>query len=166
LSRLPPWTDYTAVDGQGLNFFRLSLLLLLVFPLHPTFTDAAELYTGTGYTTELPLYVPGELLVKFHKDKRTAALQRYRQRMGVGFLRRFRSIDVDHLRLGQGLTVEQALAVLRSDPAVIYAEPNYYCSATGELPDNGLDDDGNGYIDDVRGGDFVNEDNAPLGSKL
>lgn len=31
----------------------------------------------------------------------------------------------------------------------------------GEIPDNGIDDDGNGYIDDVRGWDFVNDDNNP-----
>ena len=32
----------------------------------------------------------------------------------------------------------------------------------GEIPDNGIDDDGNGYIDDVRGWDFVNKDNDPM----
>ncbi|MGC9504080.1 S8 family serine peptidase [Baaleninema sp.] len=31
-----------------------------------------------------------------------------------------------------------------------------------EIADNGIDDDGNGFIDDVRGWDFVNEDNDPL----
>jgi len=31
-----------------------------------------------------------------------------------------------------------------------------------EIPNNGIDDDGNGYIDDVRGWDFVNDDNIPL----
>jgi subtilisin family serine protease len=30
-----------------------------------------------------------------------------------------------------------------------------------EIPDNGIDDDSNGYIDDVRGWDFVNSDNDP-----
>ncbi|MDD4835067.1 MAG: S8 family serine peptidase [Lutispora sp.] len=29
---------------------------------------------------------------------------------------------------------------------------------TGEIPDNGIDDDGNGYIDDVNGWDFYNND--------
>ncbi len=33
---------------------------------------------------------------------------------------------------------------------------------TGEIPNNGIDDDNNGYIDDVRGWDCVNEDNEPL----
>ncbi len=31
----------------------------------------------------------------------------------------------------------------------------------GEIPDNGLDDDGNGFIDDVHGWDFADEDNDP-----
>jgi subtilisin family serine protease len=31
----------------------------------------------------------------------------------------------------------------------------------GEIPGNGVDDDGNGFIDDVRGWDFVNNDNDP-----
>jgi len=31
----------------------------------------------------------------------------------------------------------------------------------GEVPGNGLDDDGNGYVDDMRGWDFVYDDNAP-----
>ena len=30
-----------------------------------------------------------------------------------------------------------------------------------EIPDNGIDDDGNGYVDDIRGWDFVNDDNDP-----
>src|SRR5581483_6989132 len=31
----------------------------------------------------------------------------------------------------------------------------------GEIPGNGIDDDGNGYIDDVHGWDFLNSDNDP-----
>ncbi|MCD6232343.1 S8 family serine peptidase [Candidatus Aerophobetes bacterium] len=30
----------------------------------------------------------------------------------------------------------------------------------GEIPNNGIDDDGNGYVDDIHGWDFVNEDNS------
>ncbi|MCF6255182.1 MAG: S8 family serine peptidase [Gammaproteobacteria bacterium] len=32
----------------------------------------------------------------------------------------------------------------------------------GEIPDNGIDDDGNGYVDDVHGYDFVNDDGDPM----
>lgn len=31
-----------------------------------------------------------------------------------------------------------------------------------EIPDNGIDDDGNGYVDDVRGWDCVGDDNDPM----
>lgn len=30
-----------------------------------------------------------------------------------------------------------------------------------EVPDNGIDDDGNGYVDDINGWDFINDDNDP-----
>jgi len=33
---------------------------------------------------------------------------------------------------------------------------------TNEIPNNGIDDDNNGYIDDVIGWDFVNHDNNPI----
>lgn len=33
---------------------------------------------------------------------------------------------------------------------------------SGEIPGNGIDDDGNGYIDDVYGWNFVGDNNAPL----
>ena len=31
-----------------------------------------------------------------------------------------------------------------------------------EIPNNGIDDDGNGFVDDVRGWDFVDDDNTPM----
>lgn len=33
---------------------------------------------------------------------------------------------------------------------------------TNEIPENGIDDDGNGFIDDYRGWDFYNNDNDPM----
>ncbi len=33
---------------------------------------------------------------------------------------------------------------------------------TGEIPDNSIDDDGNGYVDDYYGWDWVNDDNDPM----
>lgn len=33
---------------------------------------------------------------------------------------------------------------------------------SGEIPNNGIDDDGNGYIDDVRGWNFVSNSNNPM----
>lgn len=32
----------------------------------------------------------------------------------------------------------------------------------GEIPNNGIDDDGNGFIDDLNGWDFIDNDNSPI----
>lgn len=51
------------------------------------------------------------------------------------------------------------------DTGVDYNHPdlaaNIYVN-TGEIAGNGIDDDGNGFIDDVRGWDFANGDNDPM----
>jgi len=50
------------------------------------------------------------------------------------------------------------------DTGVDYLHPdltNKIWTNYNEIPDNGIDDDNNGYIDDTRGWDFVNQDNDP-----
>ncbi|MFQ6078637.1 MAG: S8 family serine peptidase, partial [Thermodesulfobacteriota bacterium] len=153
--------------------------------------------------------------------------------MGLKATRTFHGIGVQHLKIPPYLHIGDALAKLRGNPMVEYAEPNYIVRAlvlpddpqfnqlwglhntgqTGGTPDAdidapeawditkgdptvviavidtgvaynhpdlddgtkrniwtndaelngtpGIDDDGNGYIDDVRGWDFVGEDNDP-----
>jgi len=51
------------------------------------------------------------------------------------------------------------------DTGVDYLHPDLAANIwtnPGEIPDNGIDDDGNGYIDDVHGWDFINNDNDPM----
>ncbi len=61
----------------------------------------------------------------------------------------------------------------RGDPSVVVAVVDNGCDIEhpdisaniwtnpGEIPDNGLDDDGNGFVDDVNGWDFQDGDNDP-----
>ncbi len=51
------------------------------------------------------------------------------------------------------------------DTGLDYNHPDIQANAwinPGEIAGNGIDDDGNGYIDDVRGWDFINNDNDPM----
>jgi subtilisin family serine protease len=51
------------------------------------------------------------------------------------------------------------------DTGIDYTHPdlvNNMWINTGEIPGNGIDDDGNGYIDDVHGYDFAYDDGNPM----
>ncbi|MFM8980507.1 MAG: S8 family serine peptidase [Planctomycetia bacterium] len=51
------------------------------------------------------------------------------------------------------------------DTGIDYGHPDLAANMwanSGEVPGNGLDDDGNGYVDDVRGYDFANSDSDPF----
>ena len=51
------------------------------------------------------------------------------------------------------------------DTGVQYTHPDLAAniwSNTREIAGNGIDDDGNGYVDDIRGWDFANNDNNPM----
>lgn len=61
-------------------------------------------------------------------------------------------------------TGDPGMVIAVIDSGVAYEHPDLIQNVWtngGEIPDNGLDDDGNGYADDVHGWDFVNDDNNP-----
>ena len=181
-----------------------------------------------------PFYEEGEVLVKYRGNRAAQRSLHYRATWRLTHARTFTRSGIRKIRLPADMTVAQAVALYRSDPDVIYAEPNYryrlqaipndtdmphlwglintgqtvnglagtadadmdadlaWDLETGHAgvvvavvdsgidaahPDlaanvwtnpheieNGLDDDGNGYIDDIMGWDFVENDNRPVDS--
>jgi len=173
--------------------------------------------TGAGPRPgERPLCAPGEILVKQRTPGPGAAAAAAR-RLGARALRPLSAPGLHRILLPPGGDVSAALAALRADPEVAWAEPNALrrlgrvpddpaypslwaagrmraplawdavsdCRGTvialldsgvdmthpdlaanlwvnpGEIPGNGLDDDGNGRADDLHGWDFVFEDPLP-----
>ena len=212
------------------KLFIFSLTIILFFS---TFLSANNISTlDMGNLNPEAEYVPGELLVKYKTQFRTTATSFYKNNWNISPIRTFKSTGAQQVKLPQGMTVEQAMAMYRNDPDVEYAEPNYIYRATltpndasftqlwglhntgqpvngtggssdadidateawdiltgsdtviiavvdsgvkynhedliGNIwsntdePMGGGDDDGNGYVDDIRGWDFVDNDNDPM----
>jgi serine protease len=174
--------------------------------------------------------IPGELIVQYRLDVPETQRAQIRGRLpGARKLHDLSIIHAEHVRFGGGMSLEQAIARLESDPRVVLVEPNYewHVDATpndtrfseqwglqnsgqtggtagddidatlawnyqtgdstmlvgvidtgidynhpdlapnmwtnpGEIPGNGIDDDHNGYVDDIHGYDFVNNDGDPI----
>jgi subtilisin family serine protease len=174
-------------------------------------------------------YVKGELLVKFNPDASDGEIVSAIKPVNGKIIKRLRIVEnLVHIQLPENLTVMDAIAILKQNPLIEYAEPNYIRYPTtipndpgfpylwglnntgqtggtvgadinapeawdittgnsstiiavidtgvdmthedlfthiwtnpGEIPGNGIDDDGNGYIDDVHGWDFYANDNDP-----
>lgn len=77
-------------------------------------------------------------------------------------------------RAGSDISARQAWEIEKGDPGIVIAvidsgiaydhpdlEGNIWRNVH-EIPGTGRDDDNNGYVDDVHGWDFVNENNTPL----
>lgn len=81
-------------------------------------------------------FVPGEILVRYRAATAPPERVRIERAIQARVLRTFPGPEVTHLRLEPGVDLESALAALRSDPGVVYAEPNrrIHAAATPDDP--------------------------------
>ena len=236
---------YAATVGSGPDAFlmersrhRIPLLAVLAAAMLAAFAPGGADGTtgGARPVKKTPQPVAGELLIGFRADVSTAEQKQVLAKIGATEKRKFKQIHGALAKLHADATAS-ALAQLRSDPRVRYAEPNFVVSAdvtpndplfsrlwglnnngfpvsgrwgtpdadidapeawsvtTGSdavtvavidtgidysHPDlssqmwinpgencpgcrtDGIDNDGNGYVDDWRGWDFANGDNDPM----
>lgn len=185
----------------------------------------------SAVTTDANAYVPGRVIVAYEPGTTVREKVDARKDVGVRTTSRVERLATrtEVLELDPGASVPAAIAALKRDPAVLYAEPDYILRGTAssndpfvlngslwgmlgpttspanawgtraieawsagdlgsgdvyvgiidtgvqvthpdleanmwtnpfEVPGNGVDDDGNGFVDDVHGWDFRNDDNS------
>ena len=212
---------------------KLGWLIALCCILAAATAIAAPEEAPPDRSSQIPAFVPGELLVKFRAEVRKEAAADYQKWFDISTRKTFAINGYQHVKLPEGIDVDEALELYIEDPDVEHAEPNYIVYANvntpndadlgqlwglhntgqnvngtsgtidadidapeawdvttgssavvvavidsgvdinhpdlaaniwvnpGETPGNGIDDDANGYVDDVNGWDFYIDDNDP-----
>ncbi len=77
--------------------------------------------------------------------------------------------DIDAPEAWDTQTGNDSTLIAVIDTGVDYNHPDLAANIwtnSGEIPNNGIDDDMNGYKDDIRGWDFANSDNDPFDDNL
>lgn len=83
-------------------------------------------------------YRPGEVLVQYHEGLRAADAVAAKSRLGLATKLQLPAADAELLQLPSVTDVPAALRLLRTDPAVRWAEPNYLRFRAAAIPDDPL----------------------------
>ncbi|MCP4649637.1 MAG: S8 family serine peptidase [PVC group bacterium] len=99
-----------------------------------------NLFSAGGKKTfkqiQKPKFVPGELLIKYKKTVGKYEKKMFRISSSLTILGNFKDIEVDHIKLPEGVTVEEAMQRYKDNPEVEFVEPNYYRYSMSTPNDN------------------------------
>lgn len=214
----------------SLNPFPLAFLFFFFFGLALVVGSTMKGWAAVANGLH-PIYVPGEVLVKFKPSADTSTIQKLHEAIAASPRKAIPKAGVVRIKLPEDVSVEAAVKHYTKSPQVEYAEPNYIYRASSLFPSDpffanlwglhnigqtggtsdadidapeawsvttgsssiviavidtgidynhpdlapniwtnlpesagtpGVDDDGNGYVDDIHGWDFVDDDGDPF----
>src|SRR5689334_10799020 len=100
----------------------LSLVLAFSIDIAAQQADLA----GSGMRDRSPQYVPNQLLVRYRPSSAQMSSSQSRSNFAGKIMSSFTSLPgLQLIQLVPGVDFNSALAAYRSDPSVLYAEPNY-----------------------------------------
>lgn len=105
-------------------WFLASVLALTTWFLVST-THGAEGITFVNQGQQKKNIKEGELIVKFKPGASEEMKDKIHDRHGSKKIRKFRSLNIHHVKFKKGMSIEEAIAIYRAEPNVEYAEPNY-----------------------------------------
>jgi subtilisin family serine protease len=78
-------------------------------------------------------YVPGQVILGFRRQASRADFARVHGRVPARVTQRFGNLRMEVVKLGRGVSVQQAIRRYERDPAVAFAEPNYIRHVNADL---------------------------------
>ena len=111
-------------------------MIALCFILAATRAVAAPEEGPPDRSSQIPAFVPGELLVKFRADVRKEAAADYQEWFDISTRKTFAINGYQQVKLPEGADIEEALELYLEDPDVENAEPNYFVHANVTTPDD------------------------------
>jgi subtilisin family serine protease len=109
-------------------------------------------------------YVPGQVILGFRRQASRADFARAHARVPARVMQRFGNLRMEVVKLGRGVSVQQAIRRYERDPAVAFAEPNYIRHVNADLTSDlwGLDNTGQPHPVANGGGTTVGASGADI----
>jgi subtilisin family serine protease len=109
-------------------------------------------------------YVPGQVILGFRRRASRADFARVHGRVRAHVTQRFGNLGMEVVKLGQGVSVQQAIKLYERDPVVAFAEPDYIRHVNADLTSDlwGLNNSGQSHPVANGGGTTIGASGADI----